>query len=128
MVARTTDEILQEIDRTGGGPVQFEDPRTHLRYVVLPQAEFQRVSGFLQPVSLHHDESADWDEVKNERRWQLVAKEIANELSIEEAVELRSLQRQFLAYRQRVAPIPLEGAQRLHDELLRKAASAAGNR
>jgi len=43
-------------------------------------------------------------------------------LTTEEAAELRSLQAAMLRYRRRVAPLPLDEARRLHQELLTKAA------
>jgi hypothetical protein len=64
-----------------------------------------------------------WSEAKNQRRCDLIDRKYAGELTPAEAVELAQLQEQMLRHRQRVAPLPLEDARRLHQELLTKAAS-----
>jgi hypothetical protein len=64
-----------------------------------------------------------WTEAKNQRRCDLIDRKYAGSLTPPEAVELAQLQEQMLRYRQRVAPLPLEDARRLHQELLTKAAS-----
>jgi hypothetical protein len=62
-----------------------------------------------------------WSEAKNARRCALIDKEIDGKLSAGEAVELHRLQREMLAHRLRVAPLPLAEARELHKELLAKA-------
>jgi hypothetical protein len=62
----------------------------------------------------------EWDEARNARRCELIDKDIQGRISREERRELESLTRQFRAYRQRVAPVPLEGARKLHQQLLEK--------
>lgn len=62
-----------------------------------------------------------WAEAKNARRCALIDKEIDGKLSPAEAVELHRLQRQMLAHRHKVAPLPLAEARKLHQELLEKA-------
>jgi hypothetical protein len=64
----------------------------------------------------------DWTEAKNQRRCDLIDRKYAGGLAPTEAAELARLQEQMLRYRQRVAPLPLEDARRLHQELLLKAA------
>jgi len=72
------------------------------------------------------DETADgrWTEEKNARRCELIDREIDGTLSPMEAVELSRLQAEMLRYRRTVAPLPLEDARRLHQELLAKADNA----
>ena len=48
----------------------------------------------------------------------LIDKEIDGTLTPVERVELELLQKQALAYRDRVAPLPIEGARKLHEQLL----------
>jgi hypothetical protein len=123
MIAPLSTEVLTELDRVQGGPVQVEDPRNHARYVVIPQEDYQRIQPLLAHAEpLNGDDQADWNEEKNSRRCDLIDKEIAGTLLLDEAIELRALQNQLLAYRRRVAPLPLEDARDLHRELLRKAA------
>ena len=63
----------------------------------------------------------DWTEAKNTRRCELIDRKYEGALTPEEGVELAGLQEEMLRYRQLVAPLPLEGARRLHQELLTKA-------
>ena len=51
----------------------------------------------------------------------LIDKEIDGTLSAREAVELHLLQREMLAHRRKVAPLPLAEARKLRQELLTKA-------
>jgi len=69
------------------------------------------------------DHEEEWTEAKNARRCDLIDKEIAGTLTAVEAVELRGLQQAMLDYRRRVAPLPLEEARRLHQQLLSKASN-----
>ena len=62
-----------------------------------------------------------WSEAKNARRCALIDKEIDGVLSAAEAVELHRLQREMLAHRHAVAPLPLAEARQLHQKLLAKA-------
>jgi hypothetical protein len=68
----------------------------------------------------------EWTEEKNERRCALIDKEIDGTLTAEEASELSRLQQAMLQYRRRVAPLPLEDARRLHQELLDRAGRRDG--
>jgi len=62
----------------------------------------------------------EWTDAKNARRCALVDKKIDGTLSTDEVRELADLQQQMLRYRDRVAPLPLEYARQLHQELLKK--------
>jgi len=64
-----------------------------------------------------------WTEAKNARRCELIGRKYAGALTPQEGIELAGLQDEMLRYRQRVAPLPLEEARRLHQELLMKAAA-----
>jgi hypothetical protein len=65
-----------------------------------------------------------WTEAKNQRRCDLIDRKYAQGLTLPELVELAQLQEQMLRHRQRVAPLPLEDARRLHQELLTRASSS----
>ncbi|HEV3257268.1 MAG TPA: hypothetical protein VG013_10340 [Gemmataceae bacterium] len=88
-----------------------------------------RAVAWVMPISLDEDGDrqgvGDWTEAKNARRCSLIDKDIAGALSPEEAGELERLQRAMLRYRRQVAPLPLDDARRLHDELLAKARDRA---
>ena len=60
----------------------------------------------------------DWSDEFNDRRVELIDKDIEGNITMEERVELAVLQRKAVAYRDRVAPLPIEGARRLHQQLL----------
>lgn len=60
-----------------------------------------------------------WSDAKNNRRCDLIDREFDGPpLTPGEIVELAELQDEMLRHRQRVAPIPIEDARRLHQELL----------
>jgi hypothetical protein len=65
-----------------------------------------------------------WTDAKNARRVELIKKKHAHGLSATEHVELAALQAEMLRFRQRVAPLPLEDARLLHQQLLARAAVA----
>jgi hypothetical protein len=65
-----------------------------------------------------------WSEAKNQRRWDLLDRKYTTGLTRDEAFELARLQRELYAEQRRVAPLPLDEARRLHQELLKKAHSA----
>lgn len=66
------------------------------------------------------DTQPEWTEERNTRRCDLIDKEIAGSITGAERIELNHLQNQAIAYRERVAPLPMAGAQKLHADLLRK--------
>jgi hypothetical protein len=70
------------------------------------------------PVMVRSDES--WTDEKNNRRCDLIDRKYAGQLTPAETIELGQLQEEMLRHRQRVAPLPLEDARRLHQELLTK--------
>jgi len=61
-----------------------------------------------------------WSDELNERRIELIDKDIQGTITTAERGELAELQRQAVAYRDRVAPLPIEGARRLHQQLLER--------
>jgi len=66
--------------------------------------------------------SEEWTEAKNDRRCELIDRKFDGPpLTPAEILELAQLQEEMLRYRQRVAPLPIEDARRLHQELLAQA-------
>jgi hypothetical protein len=65
----------------------------------------------------------EWTDAKNARRVELIKKKLADSLSPAEHAELGGLHDEMLRFRQKVAPLPLEEARRLHQELLARAAA-----
>ena len=66
-------------------------------------------------------EEPEWTDERNERRCDLVDKEIEGTLTKAERLELEDLQNQMLAYRRKVAPRPIAHARRVHQQLLKEA-------
>lgn len=64
-----------------------------------------------------------WTADKNRRRSILIEMQISGTLSSDEARELEELQTQMLAFRRRVAPLPLDDLRALHQELLERVSS-----
>lgn len=60
----------------------------------------------------------EWTDEKNRRRCELVDREIDGKLSSREQIELEALQSEMLAYRRKVAPLPLNDLRKMHQELL----------
>ncbi len=64
----------------------------------------------------------EWTDEKNRRRCELIDRKYDHGLSPTEEAELALLQNAMYRYIDRVAPLPLDEARRLHQELLQKAA------
>ena len=75
------------------------------------------------PKAMNGGGEPEWTDAKNARRIELIKKKHAGGLSPAEHVELGGLQEEMLRFRQKVAPLPLEDARRLHQELLARAAA-----
>ena len=67
------------------------------------------------------DDRDDWNEIKNARRRILIDQEISGTLDAADAAELECLQKEMLRHRRRVAPLPLEEARALHQQLMAQA-------
>jgi len=69
-------------------------------------------------------EAGEWTDQKNQRRCELIDRKYDHGLSPAEEAELTVLQDAMHRFIDRVAPLPLDAARRLHQELLLKAAQA----
>jgi transcriptional regulator with XRE-family HTH domain len=65
-------------------------------------------------------EAIVWTESRNARRCELIDRKVQDVITAEENDELERLQCALRQYIDRVAPLPMEGAKRLHAQLLRK--------
>jgi len=97
-------------------------PQAHSSTVLLTKAMELDQSG-----SGDGPNDGDWSDELNERRIELIDKDIQGNITTEERVELAELQRKAVAYRDRVAPLPIEGARRLHQQLLEKKRQREGS-
>jgi hypothetical protein len=66
----------------------------------------------------------NWTAAKNERRCDLIDREIDGTIAPGEWAELEELQEELRRYVNQVAPLPLEPLRKLHQALLEKAAKA----
>ena len=78
-----------------------------------------RTVGLAVPIDeVKNGSGGPWTDEKNNRRCDLIDKKYATGLTRDETVELARLQHEMYAHVRRVAPLPLEEARRLHQELL----------
>ncbi len=89
------------------------------------ESEGRQVAWVVAPAPGADNGDEPWTDAKNTRRCRLIDRKYDGGLTAAEAAELARLQDQMLRCRQRVAPLPLEDARRLHQELLQKAAAHA---
>ena len=75
------------------------------------------------PKAMNGGGEPEWTDAKNARRIELIKKKHAGGFSLAEQVELGGLQDEMVRFRQKVAPLPLEDARRLHQGLLARAAA-----
>jgi len=116
MNPRITREQRAAIKDHPGEPVYVVDPDHQQAYVLLTSDDYQRVRVLLESPE---DEST-WTESVNDRRCELIDKDIAQTISVDERVELAVLERQADAYFDKIAPPPMAGVKELHQELLNK--------
>ena len=88
--------------------------------------EHQRVTVQVPSLKEPVREEEPWTEEKNARRCDLIDREIEGTLTHAEAAELEELQRQAIAHRVKVAPLPMKAARELHEESLKKKRAAQG--
>jgi hypothetical protein len=74
----------------------------------------------VDPLPLQIQPDANWDDVQNQRRCDLIDKEIDGTITDSEQIELLSLHARLRQHLDKVAPVPLEGARKLHAQLLEK--------
>jgi hypothetical protein len=124
MIAPLSTEVLNELDRAEGGPVQAEDPRNHARYVVVSEhAYLQALPLIKNSLNAKSSEPLQWNEAKNARRCDLIKRKYTGGISAEDDAELNILQDEMYRYRAQVAPLPLEMLELLKDGLERRAES-----
>jgi hypothetical protein len=77
-----------------------------------------------KPTNGESPEEGEWTEQKNQRRCELIDRKYDHGLSPSEEAELALLQNAMYRHIDKVAPLPLDAARRLHQDLLQKAAQA----
>jgi hypothetical protein len=107
-IPEPTREFLRSITLPPDGAVIEQDGRPWFRLIAYPP---QAPSG----------ENADWQPSDNQRRCELIDREIAGTLTPDERLQLEELQQRLQRYVDRVAPLPMEPLRQLHQRLLDRA-------
>lgn len=114
---------ISEIEAGNRGVSAEEIARFADAYAVSIEWLFGRESANANPRngSNSHEaaDAGEWTEEKNARRCELIDRKIQERITADEAEELDRLQQALRRYLDCVAPLPLEGAKRLHAKLLR---------
>ena len=80
----------------------------------------RRVYIMVRPSGDYNNVAEPWTMEKNQRRYDLIDKQIDKTIAIEEAVELADLQMAFDLWIDTTSPLPVEPVRQLHDQLLAK--------
>lgn len=125
MSIQLPNEVLNQLDHSAL-PVCLEDPRSHVEYVLIRKKEYDLLreseNCSATPPDGVDEAGGEWKETLNARRVELVKRQVYGKLTADETAELEQLQAQMLAYRRRVAPLPLDELRELHQKLLNQAA------
>lgn len=120
MLAKLSDDLVQELERIGDEPLFAENPRNHKLYIIIAKDRFPEGKNEESPPV----GTSNWTEEKNSRRFTLIDKDIAGTLSSTETVELQRLQREIDEYLCHVAPLPFAATRALHEQLRRTLGSS----
>jgi len=112
MNPKISPEQRRALDKHGGQPIVVIDPDRQQRFVLIADTDY-RVR------DLVGDPNGEWTDEKETRRRDLIDKDIAGTITDDERAELAILDRQGNEHYDRIAPRPIEGVRRLHQELLK---------
>lgn len=115
MTPKISPEQRRALDEHAGEPIIVVDPDRHQRYILIAETDV-RVRDLLGAAN----GDVAWTSEKEARRRELIDKDITNTITADERVELAMLDQEGNAHYDAVAPRPIEGARRLHQELLEK--------
>jgi hypothetical protein len=94
------------------------DKSSRLDHSIATVAPYEEEIADFEQAPRPESEDETWTDAKNQRRCDLIDRKYAGGLTQNEARELAWLQALMLRYRQRNAPLPIEAARRLYEELL----------
>ncbi|MBW3599647.1 MAG: hypothetical protein KY475_20550 [Planctomycetes bacterium] len=115
MTPTISPEQRRALDEGNGQPIFVVDPERQERFVLIAASD-ARIHGLLREST----GSGRWSEEKEARRRELIDKDIAGVITLEQAAELAILNREGNEHYDKIAPRPMDGARRLHQELLKK--------
>jgi len=118
MTPKISPEQRKALDERNGQPVYCVDVERQETFVLASAAD-ERVRQLFGEAN----GDGEWTEQKDARRCELIDKDIARTITEAERTELAGLERLANEYYDAIAPPPLDGARRLHQELLNKRAN-----
>lgn len=90
-----------------------------------PQQPLELAEGAQVQVTINSAAAAtSWSEEGERRRRELIDKDIQGTIATDERLELERLDRLANEYFDEIAPPPMDGARRLHDHLMNRAAGS----
>lgn len=114
MTPRISPEQRKALDDHDGEPIVVIDPDRQQRFVLVADTD-DRIRDLL----VDSNGDGEWTAEKEARRRELIDRDIAGTISAEDRLELAALDRQGNQHYDKVAPRPIEGARRLHQELIK---------
>ena len=121
MNPKISPEQRRALDEHGGQPIVVVDPDRQQRFVLIADTDY-RVRDFLGDTN----GDGEWTDEKEARRRNLIDKDIAGTITVDERAELAILDRQGNEHYDRIAPRPIEGVRRLHQGQSMKTAGSSG--
>ena len=112
-------DAVESLAREKAARAGFDDVRDYVVSLVLHD-EATTVSSTEKVSREASTVGSDWSDADNDRRCELIDKDIQETITEAERCELNMLSLRLREYRRRNIPLPVEGARRLHAELLEK--------
>jgi len=113
MIPTLSPEQRKTIDEHNGAPIVVIDPDRHQRFVLIADTDVR-----VRDLFAESSGNGGWTAEKEARRRDLIDKDIVGTITVEERAELATLDLQGNQHYDRIAPRPIEGARRLHQQLL----------
>ena len=105
MTPKITAEQRKALDEQNGEPIIVIDPDRQQRFVLIADTDYR-----VRDLAVDSNGDGEWTEEKEARRCDLIDKDIAGTITIEERAELAVLDRQGNDHYDKIAPRPIEGA------------------
>jgi hypothetical protein len=118
MIPTISPEQRQALDEQNGAPIVVFDPDRRQRFVLISDSDDR-----VRDLFVASNGDGEWTREKELRRRGLIDKDIAGTITVEERADLALLDRQGNQHYDKSAPRPMEGARRLHEQLLKNRAS-----
>ena len=113
MIPTITPEQRKTLDEHNGEPIVVLDPDRQQRFVLIADTHDR-----VRDLFAESNGNGGWTAEKEGRRRDLIDKDIAGTITVEERAELAALDLQGNQHYDKIAPRPIEGARRLHRQLL----------